>query len=189
MSDCIPALIGGDLARFIRYKGNLVRAGFKNKVNEFLIPAIAFDIKFRYNYFPDLAHIVVTDVSFIRTWMHRYTISTESLSIHCSFQYIRIITSPAVAERGDFINVYGEFDHEANLGKRQIAKEKSKRELCFDYCILLVAECSKNEKKEPANSSFINLFVVKVDGIKRFGLFFFDPAGEKNSAFIVNDVK
>ena len=162
MSDCIPAMIGGDLARFIRYKGNLVGAGFKNKVNEFLIPAVAFNIKFRYNYFPDLAHIIVTDVSFIWTWMNRYTISTESLSIHCSFQYIRIITSPAVAERGDFINVYGEFDHEANLGKRQIAKEKSKREVCFVYCILPVPECSKNEKKEPANSSFLICLLLRL---------------------------
>jgi hypothetical protein len=54
-------------------------------------------------------------MAFIGPWVHRYTIRSKTLYIYCSLNYIGIITTPAVTQRGYFIYVDRKFCHGAKI--------------------------------------------------------------------------
>ena len=50
-------------------------------------------------------------MSFVRTGMNGYTVSTETLGVYRCFYHIRIVPSATVSERGEFVYVDGKSDH------------------------------------------------------------------------------
>ncbi len=45
-------------------------------------------------------------MSFIRSWMHRDAIRTKALDIQRCFNEIRVVAPTAVAQGGNFVDVY-----------------------------------------------------------------------------------
>ena len=51
-------------------------------------------------------YVLVSDMSFVRTWMHGYSLCAESLAVHSHLQHIGVIASACVADGGHFVDVY-----------------------------------------------------------------------------------
>jgi len=111
----VPAMVRCDLAQRIRYKGYLLRFHGQYQIDKFLFLAIAFDIKFCKNYFFYVVDILVTYMSLVRSRVNSNTVSTKSLCIYCSFHYVRVISAPAVSQRGKLIYIDGELCHYTKL--------------------------------------------------------------------------
>jgi hypothetical protein len=107
----IPAMVRGKLTQYIRHKGHLVRNCFKHKVYKLLLAAIAFDVEFGGDYFPDVPHILVTDMPLIWPGVNRYAIRPKPLHVYGGFHHIRVVAAATVPEGGDFVDVDGEPGH------------------------------------------------------------------------------
>ena len=116
MLDCVPSVIGGKLPQGIRNKRHLIGFYFQHKVYKFLFGAITFNIEFGCNELADVPYILVADMPFIGSWMYGHAIRAEELDITRYFQQIGIVSSPRIAQRGNFIDVDGEFGHSVAKG-------------------------------------------------------------------------
>jgi hypothetical protein len=80
-----------------------------------LFGRIAFDIKFSSDDLFYFAHIVITDMPFIRPRMHRYAIRAKTLRIDRGFYHIGIIAPATVPQSCELVDVYAELSHEAKV--------------------------------------------------------------------------
>ena len=109
-------MIRRQLPERIRNKCHLLRLYFQYQVDKFLFRTITFDVKFcgdDFFYFP---HIVITNVSLVRAGMDCYPIRAETLRVNGGFYYIRIVTTPRVAECRKFVDVDRKLSHGVDVG-------------------------------------------------------------------------
>jgi len=111
----IPAVVAGQLTGGIGYQRDLFRFYFQYQIYEFLFTTIAFYVEFGVNERTQGPNIGITDMSLIGTWMHSNTVGPERLRIECHLQQVRIISTPGITQGGEFVDIDGEFGHEAKL--------------------------------------------------------------------------
>jgi hypothetical protein len=94
------------LVQFIRYKGDLIGFYFQYEINKPLFAAIALNIElcgYDLLYFP---HIMITDVSFVRSRMDGYAIGAEALCVNSGLCDVWVIASTAIAKGCKLVDVY-----------------------------------------------------------------------------------
>src|SRR5664280_1727092 len=98
----------------VRDKSHLVRLYRKNQIDK-TISRVAFNIEFSLDYRPDIQNITVPDMSFIRAWMYRYTISAKELAVYSGIKDIWNIASPCIPQCCNLIDVHTQFCHILNM--------------------------------------------------------------------------
>ena len=88
---------------------------FKNEIDEFLLLAVAFNIKFGSNDLSDVSHIAIANMTFIGARMNGDAVGAEFLRVDSGFKYVWFISAAAVAQRCKLVDVYGELDHHAKI--------------------------------------------------------------------------
>lgn len=116
--DRIPAVVGRDLVERVRDKRHLRGAYIEHEVDEFLLLGIALDIEFGNNDLFNIMDILITDMALVGPWVNGYSVRAEPLRIYRGLDDVGIIAAPAIAERAEFVDVYGEFRHAPKITKR-----------------------------------------------------------------------
>ena len=101
----VPAGVGSQLSGAIRNQRYLMRFHFQHQVDKFGC-GISLYIKLRAQQRTQVVNIALTDMSFIGTRMHRYTVGSKTLAIQRHFYNIRHISSACVTQCRYFINIY-----------------------------------------------------------------------------------
>src|SRR5688572_18974495 len=91
-------MVACQLTDHIRYQRDLRGLYFQYKVNEFLFPAITFNIILGRDYFFYLLYIFIVDMPFIGTRMDRDTVRAKTLYIDGGFYEVGIITSSCITQ-------------------------------------------------------------------------------------------
>src|SRR6516225_398151 len=113
--DRIPSVIGSDLIQGIRNKCYLCGEYLQNEINKFFFLAIAFYIELRRNDLLYIIHILIPDMSFVRTGMNGHPVCAKLLGIRGCLDDVGIVTSAAVAQRRKLVDIDREFGHGAKL--------------------------------------------------------------------------
>ena len=111
MSECVPAGVRGDGVFCVRNQSDLVRNDFQDKIHERLY-RVALYVELCGNQWPDLPYVRVSDVSFIRTWVHCDAFSSEFLAVDCCKSYVRHAASACVPDGGNLVYVDAESGHD-----------------------------------------------------------------------------
>ncbi len=66
---------------------------------------ITFDVELRGQHRLQGAHIATSDMSLIRSWMHRDALGPEAFDIQCHAHHIRVVAATRIAQRGEFVDI------------------------------------------------------------------------------------
>ncbi len=108
--DGIPTRIGGQLVGRVGYERHLMRFILHDQIHKFRY-RIAFDIKFRGANRLQFRYIRVVNMPLIGARMHGNSLPAEGFDVFGNLYQIGEIAAARVAQKGDFIDIYGETNH------------------------------------------------------------------------------
>ena len=99
-----PATIGGERIRLVRHERHLLRAYRADEVEE-RVRRVALDVELCGDHLPEVSHILISDVSLVRSRVYRDPLSTKLLTAACCQYYIRRVSATSVAEGRYLVDV------------------------------------------------------------------------------------
>ena len=108
--DGVPAMITRQLVVAVRHQRYLRRHHLQHQFGK-RINGISLDVKLCSDNRTNVTHVLIADVSLVRSRMHRNALRTKHFHIARHLQYIGVITASGIAQCGDFVDIYTQFRH------------------------------------------------------------------------------
>ena len=83
----------------------LCRHHLKHEV-DISVDRVSFDVEFRSDERFYLPHVLIADVSFVRSWMHGYALGAKQLAVNGGLFHVGIVAASGVAQGGYLVYVY-----------------------------------------------------------------------------------
>ena len=101
----VPSVIRRELRRRVGHKCDLRRADVEHH-REKLVGGVTFDIEFGFDERLELINVLLTDVSFVGSGVHRDAVGSEPLAVKRCLDNVRIIASAGITQGGYLIDIY-----------------------------------------------------------------------------------
>jgi len=98
-------VVRSNLVVSVRYQCHLIGLDGKYQLGK-RINGISLDVELCRDEGANVTHILIANVAFVRTGMHRNALSTKDFCVTCYCQHIRVVATSCVAQSGYFIDIY-----------------------------------------------------------------------------------